>query len=44
MARAVEQVERLHEIVRGYPGSCTLQILFTLADGNSAPSSVRSCA
>jgi DNA polymerase III subunit alpha len=34
--RAVEQLERLHEIVRGYPGNCSLQILLNLEDGNQA--------
>jgi DNA polymerase-3 subunit alpha len=32
--RSAEQLEQLHEIVRGYPGSCGLQILLNLADGN----------
>ncbi len=32
--RAVEQIERLYEIARFYPGNCTLQILVALGDGN----------
>ncbi len=32
--RAVEQIERLYEIARFYPGNCTLQILLALGDGN----------
>ncbi len=32
--RAMEQVEQLYEIVRGYPGNCSLQILLALADGH----------
>jgi len=38
--RAVERLERLHEILRGYPGSCGVQLLLSLADGSqiSVPS------
>ena len=32
--RAEQQLEQLHEIVRGYPGNCSLQILLHLADGH----------
>ncbi len=31
--RTEQQLEQLHEIVRGYPGNCSLQILLNLADG-----------
>jgi DNA polymerase-3 subunit alpha len=32
--RAVEQVERLYEIARGYPGTSEFRILLSLGDGN----------
>ncbi len=34
--KSAEQLEKLYEIVRGYPGNCSLQILLSLADGNQA--------
>ncbi len=32
--RTEQQLEQLHEIVRGYPGNCSLQFLLNLGDGH----------
>ena len=34
--KSVAQLEGVHEIVRGYPGKCGLQILLALTDGHQA--------
>jgi len=33
----VQKLEQLHEILRGYPGACELQLLLCLADGRRVP-------
>jgi DNA polymerase III subunit alpha len=33
-AGAPQKLEQLHEILRGYPGNCELQLMFCLADGS----------
>lgn len=35
-AQAAERLERLYEILRGYPGKCRVEILLALADGAQA--------
>ncbi|HEX4000560.1 MAG TPA: DNA polymerase III subunit alpha [Pirellulales bacterium] len=35
-AQAMERLERLYEILRGYPGKCRIELVLALADGTQA--------
>jgi len=36
-AHGPQKLEQLHEILRGYPGNCELELTLSLADGSSVP-------